>query len=250
MYLDDYNQYHYVYIFTPQPDHHTDQFMVSEVYHPLFEGKRRELASLFVKITRILKTNSVSLGELKFVLNLFPELKTDVAATESLEDAIVVVRDHTSLINTNYLQAIAENFELVPNAIDLIKKYNESINEFCKQIPTTHAYGQEFMKLSSGRLQKSEVEFVLGWDTDDKTLSDIQTLLTKAFHDQAKHVMVRKVKRGNSVIVICYAPPHLYEELTRLVKENEVELRKYKVLSVTIGRNVVLKREPKVRIPN
>ena len=244
-----YNQCHYVYIFTPQPDDHADQFMVSEVYHPQFEGKRRELASLFVKITRILKTNNISLEELKFVLCLYPELKNDVTATKSLEDAIVVVRDHTSLINTNYLQAIAEDFDL-PNAIDLIKKYNESINEFCKQIPTTHAYGLEFMKHSSGPIQKSEVQFVLGWDADDKTLSDIQTLLTKAFHDQAKYVMVRKVRKGNSVIVICYAPPHHHEELTRLVKENEEELRKYKVLSVIIGRNVVLKREPMVRIPN
>ena len=186
MYLDHYNQYHYVYIFTPQP---ADQIMVSEVYHPLFERKRRELASLVVKIIMILRTNNVSLGELKFILCLYPELKTDVAAAESLEDAIVVVLDHTSLVNTNYFQAIAENFDL-PIAIDLIKKYNESINEFCEEMRTTHAYGQEFMKRSSGLNQKLEVQFVLGWDADDKTVSDIRSLLTKAFHDRCKALSV------------------------------------------------------------
>ena len=63
--------------------------------------------------------------------------------------------------------------------------------------------------------------------------------------------MVRKVKKGNSIIVICYAPSHLHEELKRLAKDNEVELRKEKVLSVTIGKDVILKRESidKVRIP-
>ena len=127
--------------------------MVSEVYQPRFEDKRRELATLFCKITEILKANNISLEQLKFVLRLYPELKNDLTATESLEDVIVVVCDHTSLINTNYLQAIAENLDL-PDAINLIEKYNKSINDFCKQIPTTHAYGQEFMKHSSGPHQK------------------------------------------------------------------------------------------------
>ena len=221
--------------------------MVSEFYHPQFEEKRRELTALFVNITEILKANNISLEQLKFVLSLYPELKNDVTATKSLEDAILVVRDHTSLINTNYLQAIAESFKL-PNAIDLIEKYNESINEFCEKTPTTHAYGQKFMEQSSGHDQKSEVEFVLEWDDDDKRLSDIKSLLAKAFHDQAKHVMVRKVKKGNSIIVICYAPSHLHEELKRLIKDNEVELRQEKVLSVTIGRDVILKREPIVKV--
>ena len=190
------------------------------------------------------------MDELKYFLCLHDnELRNAVTPAESLEDVIMVVRDLTSLINTNYLEAISERFKL-PNAIDLIENYNDSLNEFCKSIPTTHAYGQEFMQHTSESLHKSEVVFVLGWDYDDKKLSDVQSLLRKAFHDKAKHVMVRKVKRGNSVILICYAPPHHLEELKRLVKDNEIELKKEKVLSVTIGGDVILERKPddKVRM--
>ena len=181
--------------------------------------------------------------KLKFFLRLYEELRNDVTPAKSLEEVIIVVRDFTSLINTSYLEAISKKFELL-NAIDLIKNYNDSINEFCQKIPTTHAYGQEFMQHTSESLHKSEVVFVLEWDYDDKKLSDVQSLLRIAFHDKAKHVMVRKVKRGNSVILICYAPPHHHEELKRLVKDNEVELTKEKVLSITIGGDVILERKP------
>ena len=216
---------------------------MSERYHPEFERKRSELVLLFDKITEILKEKNISLEKLKFFLSLYEELRNDVTPAKSLEEVIIVVRDFTSLINTNYLEAISKKFELL-NAIDLIKNYNDSINEFCKSIPTTHAYGQEFMQHTSESLHKSKVEFVLEWDYDDKKLSDVQSLLRIAFHDKAKHVMVRKVKRGNSVILICYAPPHHHEELKRLVKDNEVELTKEKVLSITIGGDVILERKP------
>ena len=92
------------------------------------------------------------------------------------------------------------------------------------------------------------VEFVLEWDADDERLNDIQGLLRKAFHDKAVYVKVIRMFPTKSICVICYAPPHLHEELKQLVKENEKELREEQVLSVTIGGEVVLQREVRTSV--
>ena len=227
-----------------------DSYVISEYYQSQFEEKREELHILITNVIQILKDNVISFEGLKYFLSLRPEFRDDARAAKSIEDAIIVVSDRTSLINTKHLQAVAKKFKL-QEAIDLINTFDDSIEAFCKTIQTQHIYGQDFMKHSRKHLLKSEqVKFVLEWEGDKTTLSDIQSLLRKAFHDNARHVMVKVVNEGNSIIVICYAPLHLHEELIRLVKDNEEDLRNEKVLSVTIGGFVIIKRETedKVRV--
>ena len=159
-----------------------------------------------------------------------------------------IVCDYTSLTNTKLLEAVAKRYDL-QDAILLIEEFDKSIDEFCEKIKTQHIYGQDFMKHSNKNLLKSEqVKFVLEWEGDKTTLSDIQSLLRKAFHDNARHVMVKVVNEGNSIIVICYAPLHLHEELIRVVKNKEEDLRNKKVLSVTIGELVIIKRETEDKV--
>ena len=194
----------------------------------------------------------MSFDTFKTFLRLYPELRKDAEAVESLNDTMRIVCDYTSLTNTKLLEAVAKQYDL-QDAIDLIKKFDKSIDDFCQKIKTQHIYGQDFMEHSHKNLQRSdleEVKFVLEWEGDKTTLSDIQSLLRKAFHDNARHVMVKVVNEGNSIILICYAPLHLHEELIRLLKDNEEDLRKEGVLSVSIGRYVIIKRktEDKVRV--
>ena len=201
-------------------------------------------------MTKILKNKPVSLDDLKYFLSLYRELRKDAEAAESLNDAMRIVSDNTSLTNTKRLEAVAKEFNL-HDAISLIDEFNKSIDEFCKTIQTQHIYGQDFMKHSHKNLLISEeVKFILEWRGDETTLSNIQSLLRKAFHDNARHVMVKVVNEGNSIIVICYAPLHLHEELIRQVRDNEEDLRNEKVLSVIIGGYVIIKRETedKVRV--
>ena len=233
-----------------QHDNSIGCYKISEKYHPDFDEKSGELRILISNVTKILKNKPVSFDDLEYFLSLYPELRKDVATAKSINDAMRVVCDHTSLTNTKCLEAVAKEFKL-QDAIDLINTFNKSIDEFCQTIQTQHIYGQDFMEHSHKNLLQSdleEVKFVLEWDGDDTTLSDIQSLLRKAFHSEARHVMVKVVNEGNSIIVICYAPLHVHEELIRLVKDNEEDLRKEKVLSVTIGGFVILKRETRYKV--
>ena len=182
---------------------------------------------------------------LKSFLRCYKELRDDIEATKSIDEAINVVCDHTPVGNTHYLLTIAKKFDL-QSAIVLIKEFDNSVDTFCEQIPKTHSYAN-FITDSSKDPQQSEiVEFVLEWDADDERLNDIQVLLRKAFHDKAEFVKVIRMFPTKSICVICYAPPHFHEELKKLVKKNEKELREYQVLSVTIGGEVVLKRQVRI----
>ena len=99
-------------------------------------------------------------------------------------------------------------------------------------------------------LKPEKVEFLLEWEGNKTTLSDIRSLRRKAFHVKAKHVIVKLINKGNSIIVMFYAPHHLHKELKILVKSNEGDLRKMKVLSVTIGGFEILKRDKVRRLPH
>ena len=184
---------------------------------------------------------------LKSFLHHYKELTDDIAATKSIDEAINVVCDHTPVGNTHYLLTIAKNFDL-QSAIALIKEFDNSIDTFCKQITTTHSYANFITDSSTDPQQSEIVKFVLEWDADDERLNDIQSLLRKAFHDKAVYIQVIRMFLTKSICVICYAPPHLHEELKKLVKENEKELREEQVLSVTIGGEVVLKREVRTSV--
>ena len=205
---------------------------------------RGELCILISDVKQIIEDKTISLKSLKFFLNLHPELRKNVKTVESIDDAMMIVCDYTSLTNTALLQAVAKNFKL-QDAIQLVQKFNSSIEEFCNTIQTEHIYGLDFMHSRRCLHKSEEVEFILEWKGDETTLSDIQSLLRKAFHDKSSRVIVKVVNPSNSIIVICYAPLHLHEELMILVKHNEVYLRKQKVLSVTIGGEIVLQREMK-----
>ena len=235
---------------TIQSNDYPESYVISEYCQSQFEEKREELHILITNVINILKDNTISLEDIKYFLSLRPEFRDNARAAKSIEEAMIVISDHTSLINTKHLQAVAKKFKL-QEAIDLIKTFDDSIEAFCEMIPTEHLYGQDFMEQSRKTLLKPEkVEFVLEWEGDNTTLSDIRGLLRKAFHKKAKHVIVKLINEGNSIIVICYAPRHLHEELKGLVTSNEGDLRKMKVLSVTIGGFEILKRDKVRRLPH
>ena len=206
---------------------------------------RGELIILVNKINRILKDNTISLDDLKSFLCHYTELRDAIEATNSIDEAINVVSDHTPIGNTHYLLTIAKNFNL-QSAIVLIEEFDNSVDMFCKQIRTTHSYANFITDSSRDPQQSETVEFVLEWDAEDQRLNDIQGLLRKAFRDKAEYIQVIRKFPTKSICVICYAPPHLHEELKKLVKKNEKELREEQVLSVTIGGKDVLKRQVRI----
>ena len=74
-------------------------------------------------MTEIVKNKPVSLDELKYFLSMDRALVKDAEAAESLNAAMRIVGNHTSLTNTKHLEAVAKQFNLY-DAIHLIEKFN------------------------------------------------------------------------------------------------------------------------------
>ena len=198
---------------------------------------------LFSEVMQLLKEQNVSLDDLKSYLSFsYPEYSIEVENSKSVSKVLEVVRAYTSLDNIHRLEAIVMRFNLKGGEA-LIQKYNKSIEQFCKDISIHHAYGQSLMDCFEKHLLKSEtIVFVLQWDKEDKVLHDVRGLFIKAFSRLADDIEVNVVFQGNSIIIVCYAPSHLHGVLVSLVQDNEEDLIKEKIISVSIGGCLILKR--------
>ena len=199
---------------------------------------------LFAKVMQLLRKQEVSLDDLKCFLSFsYPECSVEVENSKSVGKVLEVVRAYTSLDNIHRLEAIVTYFELEGGKA-LIQSYNESIEQFCKDIPIHHAYGQSLMDCFENHLLKSEtIVFVLQWDKEDKVLHDVRGLFIKAFGRLADDIEVNVVFQGNSIVIVCYAPSHVCGVLISLVQDKEEDLIKEKIISVSFGGCLILKRE-------
>ena len=199
---------------------------------------------LFGEVMQLLRKQEVSLDDLKCFLNFsYPEYSVEVENSKSVGKVLEVVRAYTSLDNIHRLEAVVTYFKLEGGKA-LIQSYNESIEQFCKDISIHHAYGQSLMDCFEKHLLKSEtIVFVLQWDKEDKVLHDVRGLFIKAFGRLADDIEVNVVFQGNSIVVVCYAPSHLHGVLINLVQDKEEDLIQEKIISVSFGRCLILKRE-------
>ena len=176
-----------------------------------------------------------SLHELKiFLRRCFRELKPQLSIAESFDDVMELVEDKCTIINIVCLEAIVDMYNII-EAKQHIKEYQTAVDTFCNEVKLNVCENQSFLTNLSTLLKCETVEFVLEWEPDDYTLTQIRDLLTEAFKDITKRVQIRVIKRGNSVIVTCYAPRHIMDVLLIEAEKNLDLLKKMGLIKLTIG---------------
>ena len=176
-----------------------------------------------------------SLQELKtFLRRCFRELKPQLSIAESFDDVMELVEDKCTIINIVCLEAIVDMYNIT-EAKQHIKDYQAAVDTFCNEVKLNVCENQSFLTNLSTLLKCETVEFVLEWEPDDYTLTQIRDLLTEAFKDITKRVQIRVIKRGNSVIVTCYAPRHIMDVLLIEAEKNLDLLKKMGLIKLTIG---------------
>ena len=110
------------------------------------------------------------------------------------------------------------------------------MEEFCEETTPDICCNKSFNTVSSSLLKCETIEFVLEWEANKYSLSDVRALLQNSFQDMAKKVQVRYIKvDSNFVIVTCYAPQNIMDILQMEARKNLDLLRKIGLIELKIS---------------
>ena len=200
---------------------------------------------MFLEVKTNLETKHTTIVDLQMFLSFtFPELAAELETAESIEELLTVFSVHTSLMNVYHLKAIAVHFELF-TAIKRVQEYDDTLDEFCREVFVNQIYGHTFMYNSSKPILQSEtIEFTLKCSNEEKSLFDIKQMLITAFQVFVHQIMLQTIlTNGDEMSLFCFFPLHLCGQLLGLVQKNKVQLRKSDLLSVRIAGHIRIHRE-------
>ena len=203
-----------------------------------FDQMRIKLGKLFYTVARLIE-HTVELNELKSYLETcFPELSPQLVIAISFNDVKRIIREKCNVINVCCLEDVVDQFD-IKEAKPHITTYKLAVDDFCEKVKVSVCENINFMSASSSLLKCETIQFILEWQPDEHTFQDIRLLLWKAFEDMAKRVLVSIVKKGNSIIVICYAPRNIMDVLLMKAKLNLDQLQKIRLIKLTLGYYIV-----------
>ena len=203
----------------------------------VFGSVRKEFAITFSKIQEVINASPPPLEELKRFLKYgYPHLKSQVGLCNSIDDILDLVNDHCTLMNISCHEGIVKRFN-IKEAETHIQSYKDAIHLFCKETKASLCVGESFKVTTTPSLLRCEtVVFVLNWDPVDCTLKDIEEIISESL---SKHVEIRYIQRGRSIVITCYFPLDLLGPL--IAKANEaLELLKQKgLIKLIIGHYII-----------
>ena len=213
---------------------------IPQVYQGDFEDLQGQFVRLFADVTEeIKKDESVTTEKLKEFLSYYPDLKSSLVNAHSISDVMLVLQNHSTFICCSRLKNVAEHFK-ISSLTEKIRIYFQYLEDFCSRKLTKHIYLKRFLTAESMEFAPpTTLTFKLEWNPDDKTLSDIQGVLRRAFHEHSVYVHI-VVVRGGSVRVICFAPQYLMTELVRLAQKNRELLVESSVTYLRVGDTIVV----------
>ena len=222
-----------------------------EVYQGDFEDLQGQFVRLFAEVTEeIKKDESVTAENLKEFLSYYPDLEASLVNAHNISDMMRILKNHSTFICCSRLKNVAEHFKIssvtqkikvyISSVTEKIKVYFQYLEDFCSRILTKHIYLKPFITAESMEFAPpTTLTFKLEWNPDDKTMSDIQGVIRRAFHEHSVYVHI-VVVRGGSVRVICCAPQYLMTELVRLAQKNRELLVESSVTYLRVGDTIVV----------
>ena len=212
------------------------------MYQGDFEDLQGQFVRLFAEVTEEFEKEEspVTAENLKKFLSHYPDVKGALVNASSISDVMLVLQNHSTFICCSRLKNVAEHFK-VPAVTEKIKVYFQYLDDF-RSIKVTKIINElkPFITAKSiVFLPSTTITFKLEWNPDDKTLSDIQSVLRQAFHERSVYVHIVAI-RGGSVRVICCAPQYLMTELVRLAQKNRELLMESSVTYLRVGDTIVV----------
>ena len=192
-----------------------------------------KFGTLFRSISNAVKSQ-VPVDDLKeYLCETFDDFKIPLQETSTTDDVMKAVRNQSSLTDLAYFGRINDRFNL--QVTEEIDRYCDTLDSFCQHTLDNHSYIRSFREdYPRYILSSDKIVFRLQWKTNQKTMNDIRDVLRMSFGRLADRVQIVVIEDG-SVVVVCWAPRYLMEELVRQASERVHMLAEVSVIKLTVG---------------
>ena len=213
-------------------------YTVSAQYKEDFIELQDSFGNVFDGLCLALRTDlrsHVSVAALKeYLCRTFPELVFPLQDVITIDNVIEVVRNESSFTDLAYVKVISNHFDL-QEMKQKIDGYRRMLDSFCRHTLNNHSYVKSFREdYPRYILSSDKIVFQLQWKAMEKTLKDIRDVLQMSFGHLADRVQIVVIEDG-SVVVVCWAPQYLMEELVRQASESVHRLVEIGVVKLTVG---------------
>ncbi|XP_003390803.2 PREDICTED: uncharacterized protein LOC100632849 [Amphimedon queenslandica] len=222
------------------------ELFFNAAHQSMFDEIRGSFGILIDEIIPLVSQSIPSAAKMKSFLQLsFPELSAELSNADSIEGIMNVVVKKCRINNISKLKTIVKRFKIT-EAKPLISKYEKEVKTVCGSLKDYLSQNQpeHFFICET-------IRFTLGWEPEENSLDDIRNLLEEAFKELNKRIIVRSIHRGNSIIIICYAPHHLLAALFLEAQDNlTVLIKDFHLIRLTIGHHTVYNKRIKNKVMN
>ena len=210
---------------------------IPQNFSSVFGSVRKEFAIFFHNIQEVINVSPPPLEELKrFLKHGYPHLKSQVTHSNSIDDILDLVNNHCTLINISCYDGIVKRFD-IKEAETHIRSYKDAIQSFCKETKASLCLGESLKVTTTPSLLRCEtIVFVLNWDPMDCTLKDIEEIVSESL---SKHVEIRYIQRGRSIVVTCFFPLDLLGPLITTAHEGLELLKKKGLIKLIIAHYII-----------
>ena len=178
-----------------------------------------------------------------FLESSFPELSDEISGAENIKGVMNIIIKKCNVNDISIIKTIVDCYK-IKKAKSLISKYEEKVKKVCGSLKDVLSQNQ-----SASFSTCETIEFTLGWEPDEHSLNDIHHLLEEAFKELNKRISIKIIRKGNSIIIVCYSPHHLLAALFLEAKDNlTVLIKEFNLISLTIGHYTVYDKRIRYKV--
>ena len=210
----------------------------------MFDEIRGSFIILIDELVPLISQSRASIEEMKsFIQRFYPELSAELSDADSIEAIMNIAVKKCRVNNISIIKVITKRFK-INAAKRLISKYEKEVKTVCGSL-------KDFLSQNQPEhfLICETIQFTLGWEPEEHSLDDIRNLLEEAFKELNKRIIVQSIRRGNSIIIICYGPHHLLAALLLEAQDNlTVLMKEFSLIRLTIGHYTVYDKRIRYKV--